>query len=157
MHMLQHTHPLLLASLFSHSFHLVFTFFSPLMPQELQLQLSVISHAFEAEIATAISGSSSSVVSQLSTSSASSTLTVASGCARGDDGSVRVQFYVSAANITREIDGLLSSRRRLQSTPCSSTDGTSVSPNNCTAMLLPALTASRPQTLTCCGHTAVHD
>ena len=127
------------------------------MPQELQLQLSVISQAYEAEIATAISGSSSSAVSQLSTSSASSTLTVVSGCARGDDGSVRVQFYVSAANITREIDGLLSSRRRLQSTPCSSTYGTSVSLSNCTAMLPPALTASRQQTLTCRGHTTVHD
>lgn len=94
------------------------------MPQELQLQLSVISHAYEAEIATAISGSSSSATSQLSTPSGSISLTVASGCARGDDGSVRVQFYVSAANITQEIDGLLPSRRRLQSTPCSSTDGT---------------------------------
>ncbi len=103
------------------------------MPQELQLQLSVISHAYEAEIATAISGSSSSATSQLSTPSGSISLTVASGCARGDDGSVRVQFYVSAANITQEIDGLLPSRRRLQSTPCSSTDGTSVRPSNCSA------------------------
>ncbi|KAL0024068.1 hypothetical protein WJX79_002467 [Trebouxia sp. C0005] len=97
--------------------------------EELQVQLSAISQAYEAEIATTISGSSSSAASQLSTSSASSTLTVVSGCARGDDGSVRVQFYVSAANITREIDGLLSSRRRLQSTPCSSTDGTSLAMN----------------------------
>lgn len=127
------------------------------MPQELQVQLSAISQAYEAEIATTISGSSSSAASQLSTSSASSTLTVVSGCARGDDGSVRVQFYVSAANITREIDGLLSSRRRLQSTPCSSTDGTSVRPSNCKAALLPALTASRQQIVTCCCCTVVHD
>ncbi len=70
-------------------------------------------------------------------SSTSTTLTTASGCARDDDGSLRVQFYASAQNITREIDGLLASRRRLQSTPCSSTDGTSV--------------ASHPHTITPLG------
>ena len=59
-------------------------------------------------------------------SSSTIQLTTTSGCARDDDGSLRVQFYASAENITREIDGLLASRRRLQSTPCSSTDGTSV-------------------------------
>lgn len=106
--------------------------------QELELQMATIYDNFAADIAATISNSSSSTASQLSTASADTSFSVASGCARDSDGDLRVHFYVSAANITREIDGLLASRRRLQSTPCSSSDGTSVGPS-CAKYPLPVL------------------
>lgn len=90
-------------------------------------QLSGVYSTLVKAIAAAISTEDSSVAALDSLSSSTTTsLTTASGCARDDGGNLMVQFYASAENITREIDGLLASRRRLQSTPCSTTDGTSV-------------------------------
>ena len=116
------------------------------MLQYTEAQLSTIYATFVEAVAAVISSEDSSEA-ELSSSTATSTttLTTASGCARDDDGDLRVQFYVSAENITREIDGLLASRRRLQSTPCSTTDGTSVSSF---AMHTPIMDAKLP-----CSHT----
>ena len=95
------------------------------MLQFTQKQLNAIYSTFAKAIA-AILGTGDSNVAAVS--STASTLTTASGCARDTDGDLKVQFYVSADNITREIDGLQSGGRRLQSTPCSSSDGTTASP-----------------------------
>ena len=90
---------------------------------------TTIYNTFKADIASVITNSSSSGMSSLlSTASKASTLTVAAGCNREGKGSLRLQFYASAENITREIEGLPANGRRLQSTPCSVTDGTSVRP-----------------------------
>ena len=98
-----------------------------LLLQYTENQLSGVYSTLVKAIAAAISTEDSSVAALNSLSSSTTTsLTTASGCARDDGGNLMVQFYASAANITREIDGLLASRRRLQSTPCSTTDGTSV-------------------------------
>ena len=112
------------------------------MLQYTESQLSTIYATFVEAVAAVISSEDSSEA-ELSSSTATSTttLTTASGCARDGDGDLRVQFYVSAENITREIDGLLASRRRLHSTPCSTTDGTSVSS---VAMHVPIMDASLP-------------
>ena len=95
--------------------------------QYTESQLGTIYATFVEAVAAVISSEDSSEA-QLSSSATTSTttLTTASGCARDDDGDLRVQFYLSAENITREIDGLLAGGRRLQSTPCSTTDGTTV-------------------------------
>lgn len=106
--------------------------------QELKLQMAIIYNNFAADIAATISNTSSSTASQLSTASADSSFSVATGCARDSDGNLRVHFYVSAANITREIESLLAGGRRLRSTPCSSSDGTSVGPS-CAKYPLPVL------------------
>jgi len=98
-----------------------------LLLQYTETQLSAIYSTFAKAIAATL-GTGDSTVAALSSTTSASTLSTASGCARDTDGGLRVQFYVSADNITREIDGLLSGGRRLQSTPCSSTDGTSASP-----------------------------
>ncbi|DBA80580.1 TPA: hypothetical protein ACH3X1_007841 [Trebouxia sp. C0004] len=95
-----------------------------------QKQLNTIYSSFVKAIA-AILGTGDSTVAALSStaSTSASTLTTASGCARDTDGDLKAQFYVSAHNITREIGGLLSGGRRLQSTPCSSTAGTTLALN----------------------------
>lgn len=88
------------------------------------------------QIAAIISSEESASAVVHGSGSAPTALTTAPGCARDDDGNLRLQFYASAANITREIDGLLASRRRLQSTPCSSTVGTTVRPMHLLQYLL---------------------
>ena len=93
-----------------------------------QKQLGNIYTFLVEQIAAIISSEESASAVVHGSGSASSPLTTAPGCARDDDGNLRLHFYASADNITREIDGLLASRRRLQSTPCSSTVGTTVRP-----------------------------
>ena len=93
-----------------------------------QKQLGNIYAFLVEQIAAIISTEESASAVVHGSGSASTLLATAPGCARDDDGNLRLQFYASAENITREIDGLLASRRRLQSTPCSSTVGTTVRP-----------------------------
>ena len=93
-----------------------------------QKQLGNIYTFLVEQIAAIISSEESASAVVHGSGSASTPLTTAPGCARDDDGNLRLQFYASAENITREIDGLLASRRRLQSTPCSSIVGTTVRP-----------------------------
>ena len=102
-----------------------------LLLQFTQKQLGNIYTFLVEQIAAIISSEESASAVVHSSGSAPTPLTTAPGCARDDDGNLRLQFYASAANITREIDGLLASRRRLQSTPCSSTVGTTVRPMHC--------------------------
>ena len=89
---------------------------------------TVISNAFLSTIRATITNttSSKSTTSSASTASSTTSLTVADDCEREAEGSLQLRFYVSAENVTREIYGLLGAQRRLQSTPCSATDGTSV-------------------------------
>ncbi|KAL0024407.1 hypothetical protein WJX79_011128 [Trebouxia sp. C0005] len=102
-----------------------------LLLQHTETQLSTIYSTFAKAIAAILdTGDSTEAASSSTSSTTGTTLTTASGCARDTDGGLRVQFYVSADNITREIDGLLlSGGRRLQSTPCSATDGTTLALN----------------------------
>lgn len=103
-----------------------------------QKQLGNIYTFLVEQIAAIISSEESAAAVVQDSGSAPTPLTTAPGCARDDDGNLRLQFYASADNITREIDGLLASRRRLQSTPCSSTVGTTVRPTHLLQhMLLP--------------------
>jgi hypothetical protein len=107
-----------------------------LLLQFTQKQLGNIYSFLVEQIAAIISSEESASAVVDGAKSASAPLTTAPGCARDDDGKLRLQFYASAENITREIDGLLASRRRLQSTPCSSTVGTTVSPMHLLQCLL---------------------
>ena len=106
------------------------------LPQFTQKQLGNIYTFLVEQIAAIISSEESASAVVHGSGSASSPLTTAPGCARDDDGNLRLHFYASADNITREIDGLLASRRRLQSTPCSSTVGTTVRPMHLLQQLL---------------------
>ena len=75
-------------------------------------------------------GSSSGSVTSLTDKSSTSTsvvLVVTPGCGRDDSGYARLEFVISAENITKEEAGV-EARRKLQSTPCSATDGATVSP-----------------------------
>ncbi|KAL0020772.1 hypothetical protein WJX77_012245 [Trebouxia sp. C0004] len=94
-----------------------------------QKQLGSIYAFLVEQIAAIIRTEESALAVVDGTKSASTPLTTAPGCARDANGNLRLQFYANAENITREIDGLLASRRRLQSTPCSSTVGTSLALN----------------------------
>lgn len=95
--------------------------------QQVTISLTNIYNTFKEDLAATLSNTSSSATASLLSTASATTLTLASECEREDDGSLRVQFYASAENITREVDGLLAGGRRLQSTPCSASDGTSVS------------------------------
>lgn len=97
---------------------------------------TVISNAFLSTIHATITNTTSSKSTTSTTSTASSTTsgTVADDCEREAQGSLQLRFYVSAENVTREIYGLPGAQRRLQSTPCSATDGVSVGFLQCHAV-----------------------
>lgn len=89
----------------------------------------VISKAFLSTIYATITNTTSSGTTGTSTTTSFSatSLTVAAGCVREAKGTLRLHFYVSAENVKREVHSLPGAGRRLQSTPCSATDGASVS------------------------------
>ena len=85
-------------------------------------------------------GSSSGSVTSLTDKGSTSTsvvLVVTPGCGRDDSGYARLEFAISAENITKEEAGV-EARRKLQSTPCSATDGATVSscPMHCLSSTL---------------------
>ena len=96
--------------------------------QVVTVKARVVSNTLLSTIYATITNTTSSMSTTPTTSTTSSTtsLTVAGGCVRESKGALQVSFYVSAENVTREIYGLPGARRRLQSTPCSATDGTLV-------------------------------
>lgn len=76
-------------------------------------------------IAQAISSTSSSIKSLANKGGTSNVLTTSPGCGRDSKGNLRLGFVINHADIVEE-EGGVEARRKLQSTPCSGTDGTTV-------------------------------
>ena len=92
--------------------------------QVVTAKATVISNTFLSTIQATITNTSSAKTPASTPTTTS--LKVAAGCERESTGSLKLRFYVSKGNMTREVHGLPGARRRLQSTPCSATGGTSV-------------------------------
>ena len=76
-------------------------------------------------ITQAISSTSSSITSLSNKGGTSIVLTTTPGCGRDSKGNLRLDFVINHADIVEE-EGGVEARRKLQSTPCSGTDGTTV-------------------------------
>ena len=90
--------------------------------------LNTIYQNFKVSLAQKISSSTGSVKSLTDKGSSAKAVapTATLGCGRDSGGNARFVFVVSYDNITKEEDGV-EARRRLLTTPCSATDGTTVS------------------------------
>lgn len=93
--------------------------------QILEHSLGVIYNQFQLSLAQAISGTTGAKSSTVRRST-SAAMKAVPGCGRDSSGHARLSFSVSHANIT--VDAVnAGAKRKLQSTPCSATDGTRVS------------------------------
>lgn len=94
--------------------------------QSTEAKLKVIYNNFQLSLAASV-GTTSSIESLLTPrrTTIATTLTTTPGCARTSGGGARLEFAISHSKIPREETGM-AARRKLQSTPCSATDGTSV-------------------------------
>lgn len=82
---------------------------------------------YQLSIAQTLSSTTDSTKSITDKGSSASTiaLSTTSGCGRDSSGHARLEFAVNYNNITTEEVGV-GAKRRMLSTPCSATDGTSV-------------------------------
>ena len=99
---------------------------SLLCMQSAESLLQVVYKNYQLSIAQTLSSSTDSIQSLTDKgSTATVALSTTSGCGRDSSGSARLEFVVNYNNISAEEAGV-GAKRRMLSTPCSATDGTSV-------------------------------